>query len=60
MVFIVAPSINLVRVMGYPCYVHAEPGGDYEFVDGSIPSRYQCTICMKVLRDARLTECWEL
>ena len=39
-------------------YSNAEPGGyNYEFVDNSIPSRYQCTICMKVLRDARLTEC---
>ena len=42
------------------CVIHSDPpvgGYDYEFVDGSVPSRYQCTICMKILRDARLTEC---
>ena len=39
-------------------YSNGEPDGyDYEFVDGSVPSRYLCTIYMKVLRDARLTEC---
>ena len=41
----------------YVSYSDPPVGGyDYEFV-GSIPSRYLCTICMKVLRDARLTEC---
>ena len=53
-----------VMVMGYlyiiifsvylACSDPPVGGYDYEFVDGSVPSLYQCTICMKVLRDARL------
>ena len=31
-------------------------GYEYDFVD-LVPERYQCSICTKVLRDARLTEC---
>ena len=31
-------------------------GYDYEFV-GTIPSKYICSICTKVLRDAHLTDC---
>ena len=32
-------------------------GYEYDFVDDPIPERFQCSICTKVLRDARLTEC---
>ena len=32
-------------------------GYEYDFVDDLIPERFQCSICTKVLRDARLTEC---
>ena len=32
-------------------------GYEYDFVDDPIPERFQCNICTKVLRGARLTEC---
>ena len=36
----------------------ARPGGyEYEFLVNPVPERFLCNICMKVLRDARLTEC---
>ena len=34
-----------------------EGGYDCELVDESLLEQYQCAICMKLLRDARLTEC---
>lgn len=38
--------------------VSKQQGGyDCELVDGSLLERYQCSVCMKLLRDARLTEC---
>ena len=39
------------------CSSAVSGGYEYDFVDDPIPARYQCNICMKVLRDARLTEC---
>lgn len=39
------------------CYRDGAHGNDdYDFID-DVPSKYVCTICTKVLRNARLTEC---
>ena len=41
----------------YTCSSAVSGGYEYDFVDDPILARYQCSICTKVLRDARLTEC---
>ena len=35
----------------------AAGGYEYEFLDDPMPQKFLCIICMKVLKDARLTEC---
>ena len=49
---------------GQECQLHyflfsvmQQGGYDYEFVDDPIPQKYVCTICLKVMRQPRLTEC---
>ena len=37
--------------------IRSAGGYNCEFLDDPVPPRFQCNICMKVLRDARLTEC---
>ena len=44
-------------VITFYTYRRQFQGGYEYFVDDPIPERFQCSICTKVLRDARLTEC---
>ena len=48
---------NLYNIISMPSYSKQQGGYDCELVDGSLLERYQCAVCMKLLRDARLTEC---
>ena len=41
-----------------PLLFPARPGGyEYDFLLDPVPERFLCNVCMKVLKDARLTEC---
>ena len=56
-----AMSLSVSAGLGYhkpTCLYSKQQGGyDCELVDGFLLERYQCSVCMKLLRDARLTEC---
>ena len=51
------PSHDRHPTPARPDPVHAAGGYENEFLDDPMPQKFLCIICMKVLKDARLTEC---